>query len=358
MANTVIQRRPSALRASWSTSRQPAASRPSGMSMPVTVDSGRASSVAATVTVTAGKPGAGKSAARQWSATCSPAPCPLTPCPLTPCSLTPCPLTPCSLTPGPAGARVTATQPPAQPSTPVTVSPASSRAPSPRAASQPSGGGTVLRDMNSLFSKMLIGIALGAGPAGCTAAHGAFAGPSSVATSRVAPASRVAGAASSAPAGVTSSSIAQSRVAQSRVASPTSAATTAAPVATGSPAPATAAVTGVGVVADCAGAAPFLLSKEPSSIILACADSGIGIQDLEWTSWSASTAAGTGLLWEDLCTPSCADGTYGHYPDAVTLSAGKDSVRGEWFGRLSLSWEGSHPDNHTPDSYTLTQPSS
>jgi len=129
-------------------------------------------------------------------------------------------------------------------------------------------------------------------------------------------------------------------------------------VGTGAPTPAASAVTGVGVVADCAGAAPFLLSKEPSSIILTCADSGIGIQDLEWTSWSASTAAGTGLLWENLCTPSCADGTYGHYPVAVTLTVVKDSAKGEWFSRLSLSWEGSRPGNQTPDSYALMQPSS
>jgi hypothetical protein len=129
-------------------------------------------------------------------------------------------------------------------------------------------------------------------------------------------------------------------------------------VATASPARAATAVTGAGVVADCAGPAPFLLSSDPSSIILACADSGIGIQDLDWTSWSASAAAGTGLLWENLCTPSCADGTYGHYPVAVTLSAVKASAKGEWFSRLSLTWQGSRPGNQTPDNYTLMQPTS
>jgi hypothetical protein len=117
-------------------------------------------------------------------------------------------------------------------------------------------------------------------------------------------------------------------------------------------------VTGAGVVADCAGPAPFLLSREPASIILACADSGIGIQDLNWTSWTASTATGSGLLWENLCTPSCADGAYGHYPVTVTLTTVADSAKGAWFSRLALTWDGSRPANQTPDSYQLMRPTS
>jgi hypothetical protein len=91
---------------------------------------------------------------------------------------------------------------------------------------------------------------------------------------------------------------------------------------------------------------------------LACADSGIGIQDLDWTSWTAAAATGTGLLWENLCDPSCAAGTYGHYPVAVTLSTVKDSAKGTWFSHLAVSWQGSHPGNQTPDNFTLMQPTS
>jgi hypothetical protein len=117
-----------------------------------------------------------------------------------------------------------------------------------------------------------------------------------------------------------------------------------------------AAVADVGVVADCASAQPQVLRREPASITLTCADAGIGVQNLIWTDWSAAGAAGSGLLWENQCAPSCAAGKYTHYPVAVTLSAVKTSARGRWFSRLTITWEGSRPPNATPDAYTLMAP--
>jgi hypothetical protein len=110
------------------------------------------------------------------------------------------------------------------------------------------------------------------------------------------------------------------------------------------------------VVADCAAAAPHSLSREPVSITLACADAGIGVQDMLWTSWTAGAATGSGLLWEKLCVPDCATGKMGYYLVDVTLSAVRSSAKGHWFSSLRVSWQGSRPPNQTPDTFTLTPP--
>jgi len=110
------------------------------------------------------------------------------------------------------------------------------------------------------------------------------------------------------------------------------------------------------VVADCAAATPYSRSREPLSITLACADDGIGVQDMLWTSWTATAAKGSGLLWEKLCVPDCAAGRVGYYPVDVTLSSVRSSAKGHWFSELTVSWQGSRPPNQTPDTFTLMPP--
>ena len=110
------------------------------------------------------------------------------------------------------------------------------------------------------------------------------------------------------------------------------------------------------VVADCAAAAPYSLSREPLSITLACADAGIGVQDMLWMSWTPTTATGSGLLWEKLCVPDCATGKIGYYPVDVTLSAVRSAAKGHWFSELRVSWQGSRPPNQTPDTFPLMPP--
>jgi hypothetical protein len=113
---------------------------------------------------------------------------------------------------------------------------------------------------------------------------------------------------------------------------------------------------GVYVVANCAAAAPYPLSREPASITLACADAGIGVQDMIWMTWTAKAATGSGLLWEKLCVPDCATGKIGYYPVGVTLSAVRGSAKGPWFSELTVSWQGSRPPNQTPDAFPLMPP--
>ena len=129
--------------------------------------------------------------------------------------------------------------------------------------------------------------------------------------------------------------------------------------------PATAPTTGVvvavvGVVANCDDAEPHPLSRRPSSIVLACADAGIGVQDLTWTGWKPASATGRGVFWENECVPtaSCGSAQLSRYQVMVTLSAVKASADGRWFSRLTVTWPAGRPPNQTPDGFTLTPPGS
>ena len=77
------------------------------------------------------------------------------------------------------------------------------------------------------------------------------------------------------------------------------------------------------VVLDCS----FKPVVAPSTVILACADAGLGVQDLRWTSWTPELASGYGTLWENDCKPDCADGHFHYYPSLDVLW-GSATVKG------------------------------
>jgi hypothetical protein len=65
----------------------------------------------------------------------------------------------------------------------------------------------------------------------------------------------------------------------------------------------------------------------PSTFIITCADAGIGVRDLHWTSWTPKLASGYGTFWENDCTPNCADGHFHYYPSLEVLW-GSATVKG------------------------------
>ncbi len=65
----------------------------------------------------------------------------------------------------------------------------------------------------------------------------------------------------------------------------------------------------------------------PSTLIITCADAGIGVQDLHWTSWTPKLASGHGTFWENDCTPDCAAGHFHYYPSLEVLW-GSAAVKG------------------------------
>jgi hypothetical protein len=55
-------------------------------------------------------------------------------------------------------------------------------------------------------------------------------------------------------------------------------------------------------------------SIEPTEIVLACADYGVLVEGLRWTSWTGVSAMAVGTLVYNDCTPNCAEGHYHHVP--------------------------------------------
>ena len=92
----------------------------------------------------------------------------------------------------------------------------------------------------------------------------------------------------------------------------------------GTPATAsTQAVTAKYVVLDC-NSKPVMA---PSTFTITCADAGIGVQDLHWTSWTPKLASGYGTFWENDCTPNCAAG-HVHYYLFLEVLWGSATVKG------------------------------
>ena len=77
------------------------------------------------------------------------------------------------------------------------------------------------------------------------------------------------------------------------------------------------------VVLDCG----FKPVVAPSTFIITCADAGIGVQHLHWTSWTPKLAGGYGTFWENDCMPNCAGGHFHYYPSLEVLW-GSATVKG------------------------------
>jgi len=94
----------------------------------------------------------------------------------------------------------------------------------------------------------------------------------------------------------------------------------------------TAGITGIGqkpgghlaVIADCGGNP----SVKPTTIVLSCADANVLLNELHWTTWTATGATGRGQLSTNDCTPSCASGTFNQVPVTVT-AGGPQNVKGQ-----------------------------
>ncbi|WP_370112675.1 hypothetical protein [Streptacidiphilus sp. MAP12-33] len=76
------------------------------------------------------------------------------------------------------------------------------------------------------------------------------------------------------------------------------------------------------VVSDCGHT-----QVKPGTIYLACADNGLGLKDLHWTSWTPQLASAYGTAWWKDCIPNCADGHILSGPVVVELF-GSATVKG------------------------------
>jgi hypothetical protein len=60
---------------------------------------------------------------------------------------------------------------------------------------------------------------------------------------------------------------------------------------------------------------------KPESILITCADGGIYVEKIQWSTWSQEGATGIGIFSENLCEPSCAEGKRVSAPVNLTLSS-------------------------------------
>jgi hypothetical protein len=59
---------------------------------------------------------------------------------------------------------------------------------------------------------------------------------------------------------------------------------------------------------------------KPESITITCADGGIFVEKIQWSTWSKEGATGTGIYSENLCEPNCSEGERVTAPVKLTLS--------------------------------------
>jgi hypothetical protein len=79
---------------------------------------------------------------------------------------------------------------------------------------------------------------------------------------------------------------------------------------------------------------------EPSSIVLACADGNASLINLNWSSWTATGAVGSGTFRHNLCQPDCVDGQFAFDPTQVRLSYPIESGAGQQFSVVSYTYGG------------------
>lgn len=113
-----------------------------------------------------------------------------------------------------------------------------------------------------------------------------------------------------------------------------------------------------GVIWECTSPPPQSQQAgvEPRSIVLTCADNGTGVEDVVWTSWTASAASGSGRLWQKDCVPDCASGGISHYAAVITLDRPVRTAKGLLFSRLIAKYTAVGPGGHASDQFRLPLP--
>jgi hypothetical protein len=63
-----------------------------------------------------------------------------------------------------------------------------------------------------------------------------------------------------------------------------------------------------------------LEDQKPELIMITCADGGIYVEKIKWSTWSKEGATGSGVFSENLCEPSCAEGQRVEVPVKLRLT--------------------------------------
>lgn len=77
-------------------------------------------------------------------------------------------------------------------------------------------------------------------------------------------------------------------------------------------------------------------SIKPDGITLACADGGIYVDAIKWSSWGGVKAKGIGIFHRNLCEPDCADGKYIDVPVRLNVSVPKSVEKKLLYSQIYL----------------------
>ncbi len=116
---------------------------------------------------------------------------------------------------------------------------------------------------------------------------------------------------------------------------PSTTTTTGAPTTTTTAVPTT--IAAPPSVLACADNAPL---SDPGTIILACASGNTLVQGIDWSSWTATSATGSGTYVTGSCDINCPQGSSTSYAASVTLSNPGQTQYGLIFQTLTVNENG------------------
>ena len=79
---------------------------------------------------------------------------------------------------------------------------------------------------------------------------------------------------------------------------------------------------------------------KPKAITLTCADGGLYVDEITWTTWSKTGATGTGTFFENLCEPNCAEGEQVSAPVKIALTELSPRNGKNYLRTLDISTQG------------------
>ncbi len=125
--------------------------------------------------------------------------------------------------------------------------------------------------------------------------------------------------------------------------------TSAALVATGP----TAAAEGDTVVITCVGTSVV----KPKQIVITCADAGVSVVKITWSTWTPNRATGRGTLAWNTCLPEdCASGIVQKYRARITLGRVASGPGVTAFTRMTLTFPQGGPAATETATYTIDNP--
>lgn len=78
---------------------------------------------------------------------------------------------------------------------------------------------------------------------------------------------------------------------------------------------------------------------KPAEYVMSCADYNASWRKVTWSRWGGDIATGKGALYQNDCTPNCADGRFHTYGATVTLSDVVESAKyGPLYSKAKISY--------------------